>query len=98
MFIQSDYINIKDGESKVLEFITEKTKMVDKLDFNGKPTKRVQFVVIDTQDPQRSERKFELSRKHVAKVYNELQKGRTVIEIYRSGTGKETTYTPKPLM
>lgn len=55
MFIQSDYINIKDGESKVLEFITGKTKMVDKLDFNGKPTKRVQFVVIDTQDPQRSE-------------------------------------------
>jgi hypothetical protein len=95
MFIQSDYVNIKDGESKVLEFITGKTKMVDKLDFNGKPTKRVQFVVIDTQDQQRSERKFELSRKHVAKVYNELQKGRTVIEIYGSGTGKETTYIPK---
>ena len=55
MFIQSDYINIKDEESKVLEFITGKTKMVDKLDFNRKPTKRVQFVVIDTQDPQRSE-------------------------------------------
>jgi hypothetical protein len=97
MFIQSDYVNIKEGESKTLEFIVTKTKLVDKLDFNGKPTKMVQFVVINSQDPQRTERKLELSRKHIAKIYNELKKGKTVIEIYRNGTGKETVYIPKSI-
>jgi hypothetical protein len=97
MFIQSDYVNIKEGESKTFEFIPSKTKVVDKLDFNGKPAKKVQFIVIDSQDPQRTERKLELSRKHVAKIYNELQKGKTVIEIYRSGIGKETVYIPKSI-
>jgi predicted patatin/cPLA2 family phospholipase len=41
------------------------------------------------------EKKFELSRKHVAKIYNELRKGYSVLEIYRSETGKETQYIPK---
>jgi hypothetical protein len=97
MFIQSDYVNIKEGESKTLEFIPSKTKLVDKLDFNGKPAKKVQFIVIDSKDPQRIERKLELSRKHIAKIYNELQKGKTVIEIYRNGTGKVTVYIPKSI-
>jgi hypothetical protein len=51
MFIQSDYMSIKEGESKTFEFIPSKTKVVDKLDFNGKPAKKVQFIVIDSQDP-----------------------------------------------
>jgi hypothetical protein len=83
--------------AEALEFIVTKTKVVDKLDFDGKPTKKVQFVVIDLQDPQRTEKKLELSRKHIAKIYNELQKGKTVIEIYRSGVGKETVYISKSI-
>jgi hypothetical protein len=82
----------------VLEFIKGKEKLVDKTDFNGKPTKKVQFIVIDPEDTttaERKEKKFELSRKHVIKIYNELKKGKTVLEIYRSGTGKETSYIPK---
>jgi hypothetical protein len=94
-FIEGEYVNIRDGESRVLEFIKGKEKLVDKTDFNGKPTKKVQFIVIDPEDPQRKEKKFELSRKHVVKIYNELKKGKTVLEIYRSGTGKETSYIPK---
>lgn len=62
-------------------------------DFNGKPTKKVQFIVIDPADPEQKEMKFELSRKHVPKIYNELKKGKTLIEIYRSGAGKETYNT-----
>jgi hypothetical protein len=37
-FIEGEYISIRDGESRVLEFIKNKTKLVDKTDFNGKPT------------------------------------------------------------
>ena len=94
-FIEGEYVNIKDGESRILEFIASKTELVDKTDFNGKPTKKVQFIVIDPENQERKEKKFELSRKHVAKIYNELKKGNAVLEIYRSGTGKETQYIPK---
>jgi hypothetical protein len=30
---------------------------------------------------------FELSKKHVGKIYNELKKGKTVLEIFRTGLG-----------
>ena len=96
-FIEGEYVNIRDGESRVLEFVKGKEKIVDKTDFNGNPTKRVQFLVVDPQDPQRNEKKFELSRKHVRKIYNELKKDKTVLEIYRSGTGKDTQYIPKAI-
>ena len=42
-FIESSWISIKDKETKVLEFIPGKTKVVDKIDFNGKPKKNMQF-------------------------------------------------------
>jgi hypothetical protein len=94
-FIEGEYISIRDGGSRVIEFVKGKEKLVDKTDFNGRPTKKVQFIVIDPDDPEQKEKKFELSRKHVAKIYNELKKGYSVLEIYRSGTGKETQYIPK---
>jgi len=50
--------------------------------------KKVQFLVIDPQDPQRREKNFELSKKHVPKIYNELKKGKTVLEIFRTGLRK----------
>jgi predicted transcriptional regulator len=38
-----------------------------------------------------------LSRKHVAKIYSELNKGRTVFEIFRTGLGKQTEYHVKAI-
>ena len=38
-FIEGDYITIKDGESRVLEFNINKIKLEDKTDFNGNPVK-----------------------------------------------------------
>jgi hypothetical protein len=60
--------------------------------------KKVQFIVMVTnpEDPQR-EGKFELSRKHVPKIYNELKKGKTVLEIFRTGQGKQTEYHVKAI-
>jgi hypothetical protein len=73
---------------------------VDRTDFNGSPIKKVQFIVVaaaNPEDPQRRERKFELSRKHVPKIYNELKKGKTVLEIFRTGQGKQTEYHVKAI-
>jgi hypothetical protein len=94
-FIESSWITIKDKETKVLEFIPDKTKVVDKVDFNGKPQKKVQYVAIDINDPQRKEKFFEVSRSHVAGIYNELKNGKTVLEISRLGSGKDTRYLVK---
>jgi hypothetical protein len=92
--IESSWISIKDRETAVLEFLTGpgKIRVLDKTDFNGKPTKRVQFTVIDINDLQRREKTFELSKIHVGKIYEELQKGRTILEISRSGAAKDTRY------
>ena len=38
-FIESNYVSIKDRETKVFEFLADRTKVVDKADFNGKPGK-----------------------------------------------------------
>ena len=65
-FIESSWITIKDKETKVLEFIPGKSKVVDKVDFNGKPQKKVQYTVIDINDMERKEKFYEVSRSHVA--------------------------------
>ena len=96
-FIEGDYISIKEGESRILEFDINKVKLVDKTDFNGNPAKKVQFIVINPEDPQRREKKFELSKKHVPKIYNELKKGKTVLEVFRTGLGKQTEYHVKAI-
>jgi hypothetical protein len=95
-FIESNYVSIKDRETKVFEFLANRTKIVDKMDFNGKPANRVQFIVIDVNDTaQRREKIYEVSRTHVSKIYDELKKGKTVLEISRLGSGKDTRYFVK---
>ena len=96
-FIEGDYITIREGESRVLEFDINKIKLVDRTDFNGNPVKKVQFLVIDPQDQRQREKKFELSKKHVPKIYNELKKGKTVLEVFRTGLGKQTEYHVKAI-
>jgi hypothetical protein len=96
-FIEGDYITIREGKSRTLEFDINKMKLVDKTDFNGNPVKKVQFLVVDPQDEQQREKKFELSKKHVPKIYNELKKGKTVLEIFRTGLGKQTEYHVKAI-
>lgn len=58
--------------------------------------KKVQFIVINPEDLQRRE-KFELSKKHVPKIYNELKKGKTVLEIFKTSLGKQTEYHVKAI-
>jgi hypothetical protein len=96
-FIEGDYITIRESESRTLEFDINKIRLVDKTDLNGNPVKKVEFIVKDTVDSQRRDKKFELSKKHVPKIYNELKKGKTVLEIFRTGLGKQTEYHVKAI-
>jgi hypothetical protein len=98
-FIEGQWIKIQDGETRVLEFLATKTQVIDKKDFNGNMAKKVQFIDVDPNRGtiDRAEKKFEVSRRHAAKIYNELKNGNNVLEIYRSGTGIKTDYTVRPI-
>jgi hypothetical protein len=51
-FIEGDYISIEEGESRTFEFDINKIQLVVKIDFNGRPTKRVQLTVkVNPNDP-----------------------------------------------
>lgn len=97
-FIEGQWIKIQDGETRVLQFLPEKTQVIEKKDFNGNMAKKVQFIVVDPNRGtiDRAEKKFEVSRRHAAKIYPQLQQGNNVLEIYRSGTGIKTDYIVKP--
>jgi hypothetical protein len=45
----------------------------------------------------RKEKKLELARIHVGKIYDKLKNGFTVLELSRVGHGKETRYMVGPL-
>jgi hypothetical protein len=97
-FLESDWITINDGQTRTLEFLLGREKPVNKTDFNGNAIRKVQFIVIEA-DKQSSatldsprEKKFELSRKHLQKLYEELKAGKTVLQITRFGQGKDTRY------
>jgi 23S rRNA pseudoU1915 N3-methylase RlmH len=95
-FIEGQWIKIQDnGEGRTLEFIPEKTQVIEKKDFNGNMAKKVQFIVIDPKSESNTEKKFEVSRKHAAKIYEHLKKGKTILELYRSGEGIKTDYIIK---
>jgi hypothetical protein len=61
----------------------------------------VQFIVIlvvaNPEDPQRRERKFELSKRIVSKKYNKLKKGKTLLKVFRTGLEKQTEYHVKAI-
>jgi hypothetical protein len=85
-FLEGTYINIKDGESRTLEFDLNKVAVIEKQDFNGNPTRKVEFLVTDpNRGPDQQEKKLQLSRKHAYKVHKELKAGAKILEIYRSG-------------
>jgi hypothetical protein len=57
---------------------------------------KVQFAVTHVNRSEK-EKLFEVSRAHAAKIYDELKAGKTILEISRLGTGKETRYFVKPV-
>ena len=69
-FLEGNYVKIESGESRTLEFSLDKESIVDTLDFNKNPIKKVQFSVTDpARRPNQTEKIFQLSRKHGYKVH-----------------------------
>ena len=69
-----NYIDIEEGQTRTLEF--NLAKVEDKTDMFGNPIKKVQYKVRDVERTTiQTEKILELTRKHSAKIYNELKKG-----------------------
>ena|ERR671930_2668612 len=98
-FHEGNYIDIEEGQTRTLEFNLNKVKVEDKTDMFGNPIKKVQYKVRDVERSTiQTEKIFELTRKHSAKIYNELKKGGSgaqVLQVTRKGKGINTEYEVK---
>lgn len=91
-FMESEYVKIEDGETRVLTFIKGLETIVKKT-FQGKQqADKLQYIVFDNADPRRKQLKFELSKKQVAKLEVILQAYDT-IKCGRTGTGFGVEYS-----
>jgi hypothetical protein len=97
-FLEGDYVSIREGQKRCLQFFPDKTQIVDK-EYQGTLTKKVRFICIDLNQSDRREKYFDLARKHATKMWNEhLKKGNTVLEVLRIGQGQQTQYICTPII
>jgi hypothetical protein len=92
--LSSQYITIGPGEKKVLKFVPERgmTK-VEKL-YNGEPTEKCRFIVIDPNSGSDGEKFFDIGRRSARLIVPKLKEGHRMLRIERVGSGKETLYIP----
>jgi hypothetical protein len=95
--IESDFEKIEENESKTYEFVPDQTKVVEKPNFVGELKKKVQFIVIRQNDPDRKLKKLELSTIHVKRFYDQLHLGVKTLQVTRVGKGRDTRYLVKPI-
>lgn len=94
-FMAGSYVpSFEVRETRIYEFDKTKTCVVDATDFDGKPCKKIQYMVRNAQEPDSSWKKWRLNRKH-RDVWDELKKGYKVLSIRREGTAKKTVYIVK---
>jgi len=92
--LSSQYITIGPGEKKVLKFVPERgmTK-VEKL-YNGEPTEKCRFIVIDPNSGSDAEKFFDIGKRSARLIVPKLKEGHRILRMERVGSGKETLYIP----
>ncbi len=88
---QSEFLKLKDGEVRVLQFDPKQIKLVDS-DFNGNVTKRVEYKVIDPDKPAIGEKRFQMALNNARQINKYLERGRKLLEIERMGSDIKTRY------
>ena len=92
--LSSQYITIGPGEKKVLKFLPERgmTK-VEKM-YNGEPTEKCRFIVIDPNSGSDGEKFFDIGKRSARLIVPKLKEGHRMLRMERVGSGKETLYIP----
>jgi len=92
--LSSQYITIGLEEKKVLKFVPERgmTK-VEKM-YNGEPTEKCRFIVIDPNSGSDGEKFFDIGKRSARLIVPKLKEGHRMLRMERVGSGKETLYIP----
>ena len=92
--LSSQYITIGPGEKKVLKFVPERgmTK-VEKM-YNGEPTEKCRFNVIDPNSGSDAEKFFDVGKRSARLIVPKLKEGHRMLRMERVGSGKVTLYIP----
>ena len=90
--LSSQYITIGPGEKKVLKFVPERgmTK-VEKM-YNGEPTEKCRFIVIDPNSGSDAEKFFDVGKRSARLIVPKLKEGHRMLRMERVGSGKESLY------
>ena len=92
--LSTQYITIGPGEKKVMKFVPERgmTK-VEKM-YNGEPTEKCRFIVIDPNSGSDAEKIFDVGKRSARLIVPKLKEGHRMLRMERVGSGKETLYIP----
>jgi hypothetical protein len=91
----SKYVKLEPGEKITLHFDPEKIEPVE-VEFEGKKSKRYQYVVTDPNEADQPEKYFTVSKRISAVIDTYLAEGRSILKIHRIGAGKDTQYVITP--
>ena len=88
--LSTQYVTIGPGEKKVLKFVPERgmTK-VEKM-YNGEPTEKCRFIVIDPNSGSDGEKFFDIGKRSARLIVPKLKEGHRMLRMERVGSGKET--------
>ena len=92
------YLKLADGEIRVLQFDPDQVEIVKK-DFNndGKIQTKVEYKVIDPKDKEEKEWTLTMGLKFARLIQARLDKGKSLLEVQRFGTGTKTDYSFTPV-
>ena len=91
----SKYVKLDPGEKRTLHFNAEKMEPLE-AEFDGKKSTRYQYTVTEPNDPDQQEKYFTVSKRTSAIIDTYLSEGKTILNVYRIGAGKDTQYVITP--
>ncbi len=92
--LSSQYITIGPGEKKVLRFLPERgMTRIEKM-YNGEPTEKCRFIVMDPNSGSDAEKFFDVGKRSARLIVPKLKEGHRMLRMERVGSGKETLYIP----
>lgn len=85
-------------EKMMLKFFGPNEKKIEEVEktWNGEPVPKIRFVVVDPNNPKK-EKWFDVGKRSARLIVDKLREGHRIMQVERSGTGKETLYIPTPV-
>src|SRR5919108_2075306 len=91
------YMSLGPNEKKTLRFFGPTERKIEEVEkkWNNEPVTKIRFVVTDPNNG--GEKWFDVGKRSARLIVNKLKEGHRLMQMERSGTGKETLYIPTPV-